>query len=259
MSKTLLKVFISVLALPLLGSAVKVQALTLFSDRDINLAPGNAVPPLTDFPNSSQAEADLLSELEIGIATEDFESFTPGQSSPLSLVFPVAGEATLVGNGFINTNSSERSLNGAYAISGDQNFLIRGGETFTIDFDQPIAAFGFYVTDLGSEILLNLDLVNGGTESVLVEATERFGSNRTRQSGSVQYEGVLADSPAEYFTSVEIVPQSAVQFDGFAFDDLTVANPEQIRVASVPEPSAILGLSWLAIGGYSIRKLKRHK
>lgn len=248
--------FLPAFVLPLLVSTAKVHAFTLFSQRDLNSAPGNAVPPLTEFPNSSQAEANFLSQLAASVATEDFESFTSGQSSPLSLVFPGAGTTMLLGNGLINTNSSSQSENGAYAISGSQNYLVQGGESFTIAFSQPVAGFGFYITDLGSELLLNLSLADGGVEPIAISSTESFGSNVNRQSGSVQYEGVIADTPTEYFTSIEITPQATVQLDGFAFDDLTIASPQQVE--AIPEPSSLLGLVGLALCGCGV-KLKFHK
>ncbi|MGF1479717.1 MAG: PEP-CTERM sorting domain-containing protein [Cyanophyceae cyanobacterium] len=259
MRKTFSRIAISLvpaLAVPLCGGIKQAQAFVFFSARDLNPASGNAVPPLTDFPNSSQAEADFLSELSASVATEDFEGFNSGQTSPLALVFPGAGTATLLGSGQVNPNSSSQSINGAYAISGNQNYLVQGGDTFTIDFSEPIAGFGFYITDLGSEVFLNLSLVGGGFEQIPVAATENF-SGSDRRSGSVQYEGAIAENETELFTSLEITSQTDGQLDGFGIDELTLAGPEQ--VASVPEPAAVLSLSLFALWGYGMKKGRQKK
>ncbi|MEQ9485145.1 PEP-CTERM sorting domain-containing protein [Coleofasciculus sp. F4-SAH-05] len=224
------------------------QAFSVFFGEDLNVG-GNGNTPLSSFPNSSQAEADFLSKLK-GVGTEDFEGFNANQKPPLNLTFPGAGTATLSGAGSINTGSSNDSTNGAYPISGNQNYVtVVGDGGFTANLDQPVAAFGFYLTDLsdqvGTQLNLEFGFSNGTTKNLVVPNT----ISPRPGSGSVVYYGVIADNPSEVFTNVSFTfANNGNENEGVGMDDITIGSLEQVE--NVPEPLTILGSATaLGIGG----------
>ncbi len=209
--------------------------------------------PLASFPNASAAESEFLSLLT-GVGTEDFESFTTGTSAPLDLIFPNISEdisATLSGGGgFIETVApGTTNGSGRYATSGSNYFDVAAGgaDSFTIDFDNPVAAFGFFGVDIGDfGGQIELELANGTTETVIVPNTiGSFGST----DGSVLFFGLIAEDESLIFDSVSFLTTEGGG-DIFAFDDFTVGDFESITsppAIDVPEPSVILSL--LAISG----------
>ncbi len=204
---------------------------------------------LTSTPNSTAAESDFLSQLS-GVGTEDFESFSNGTSQPLNLTFPGAGTATLNGgNGKIVTRTSGAGGVGRYPISGDNFWEIRAGSSgdFSIDFDTPVAAFGFYGIDIGDfGGQLTLALANGLSTIINVPATSGGAGNNT--DGSVLYFGLIGNTAADQFNSVTFNSTSTFA-DDFGFDDLTVGTLSQLQ--TVPEPSsiALLGIGLLGFAG----------
>jgi hypothetical protein len=221
-------------------SSAPAQAYNIFFQEDVNNAPVNDVPPLPSFPNATQAQTNFLSQLTV-TPIENFESFTAFQPSPLNLIFPGAGTATLNGAGQILNYPT----NGTYATSGKNYWSTNSGnDGFKIDFDEAIAAFGFFATDIGdfgARLVLELGLVNGGTTQIEVNHT--LGSSAST-SGSVFYQGIIASNPNELFKSVRFLSKGSTFggfVDGFGFDDMTIASADQVK--SVPEPQNILGLA----------------
>ncbi|MGK7886773.1 MAG: PEP-CTERM sorting domain-containing protein [Crocosphaera sp.] len=194
--------------------------------------------------NAVQAQNDFLSQLS-GVSTEDFEGFTAGDTGPLSLSFVggggnINGNLTATGTGSVATGS----FAGVFPTSGSQFWV--ANSQFSIDFDTPIIAFGFFVTDIeNNPFTLRFDLVEGGTTDIQIPATT------PAPNGALAYFGIIdTDNP---FTSATFIGPSS---DGFGFDDLTVGDVNQ--VASVPEPATILG-TLFAFGSAGLMKHKKRK
>ena len=147
---------------------------TLYSGQDINPVDSGVVG---SNPNSDAAAAAFNAVLT-GTSTESFEGFTPGTPAPLNLSFTgSAGTlgATLTGSGLVaSATRSSPTGSGQFAVGGS-NYYFVDSSNFTINFDQDIAAFGFYATDL--EDLQNIDITlnyaAGGSISYNLETVFR--------------------------------------------------------------------------------------
>ncbi|MDY6784244.1 MAG: PEP-CTERM sorting domain-containing protein [Cyanobacteriota bacterium] len=196
--------------------------------------------------NSTAAEADFLSNL-VGVGTETFETFTDGQISPLVLGFPGAGNATLLGDGEIQTGNST----GRFPISGSQYW--ETNSSFSIDFSEEIAAFGFYGTDIGDfngQITLLL-------ENTLTSFSQLLTINNTidAPNGSALYYGLIAET-GELFNKITFGnTNSGTDFLGF--DDMTIGSVAQVDPQSVPEPASVIAL--MAIGTVGIASALKRK
>jgi len=180
-------------------------------------------PRLTSTPNADAAAAAFQSQL-VGVGVETFESFADDTPAPLAVSFPgSAGNitATLTGAGRVNTLTTG-TLAGRYPISGDNYW--ETGDSFAVTFDKPVAAFGFWATDIGDfggQVVLTL--TNGGTETINIGNTT--GSSGTI-GGGVLFFGLLKTA-GETFTSVTF-GTTAGGFDFFGFDDFTVGDVGQL-------------------------------
>ncbi|TAD78080.1 MAG: PEP-CTERM sorting domain-containing protein [Oscillatoriales cyanobacterium] len=234
-----------------LGPIPSAQAYRVFFGEDPN---NSATSPLLSTPNANSAEASFLSNL-IGVGTETFEGLPNGAGGPLSLTFPGAGTATLTGPGRISAvTSGQTNGTGRYAISGQKFWEVSANGMFTVNFSDPVAAFGFYGVDLGDfggQLVLNLS--GGQTQSVMVPNTVgRSGST----DGSVLFFGLIAESIQETFSSISFA-MTIGQGDVFAFDNMTVGSLKQVKppTESTPEPIALTGL--LVIGVLGARSLRQ--
>lgn len=190
-----------------------------------NLTPGGAVSgdPVT-------ARNDFLGNLS-GVGTEDFEGFTLGSSEPLSLGFPGSSgsiSATLSGGDATIDNGGS----GRYATSGSQYVETEGGGDFSINFSDPVAAFGFFGTDVGDfggELLLELTS-GAGSSDISV------GNTVNAPDSSLLFFGVIDQSNP--FTSIAFENTSGSDF--FGFDDMTVGDVGQVEPpAEVPVASSV--------------------
>jgi len=237
-------------AISLFGAVNPVQAFDLYFGEDLNFnGTQNDRARLTETPNAAAAESTFLSRFDT-VGTETFESFAIGTKDPLQLNFAGITTATLSGSGKV----SDVVKNGVHPLSGENYWSTRAGQndSFRVDFDQAVAAFGFYATDIGdvgAKVNIEVGLANGETR--IIDLTH----NQTRgQSGSVLYQGILAESEDELFTSIRFLTTNGAR-DGFGFDNMTVGAFDQIRSESVPEPASLLGLA--AIAGAAALKRKR--
>ncbi|NEQ50865.1 MAG: PEP-CTERM sorting domain-containing protein [Leptolyngbya sp. SIO3F4] len=238
----------SLLTITALISAGQAQAYVLSFGEDLNfLGTENTRPRLTETPNADAAAESFLSSFDNAF-TATFEDLAVGTTSPVSLDFEGAVTATLTGAGEVTAQTEK----GQHPISGDNYWLTFAGDNgFQVDFDKAVAGFGFYATDIGdvgATVQIELGLVSGGTQLI------DFPHDTTpRQSGSVLYQGIIAENEAELFSSVRFITTGGN--DGFGFDDLTVVDSS----AAVPEPGTILGL--LAVGicgtGMTIKRNQR--
>jgi hypothetical protein len=232
-------------------------AATEYFGEDLGLGEGTK---LASWPNAAAAEAEFLSHLS-GVGTEDFESFAGGTTAPLSIDFGAAGNATIYGDGSISDVPSGTNGVGRYPISGAKYWEVT--QTFYIEFTQPIAAFGFYGTDIGDYSgQVVVELVNGGNRTYTIPNTTN-GSG-----GSVLFYGIIEDDPGLQFTRVNF-GNTAAGTDYFGFDDFTIGTLEQVGPSptvggtAYPTNKLLLVLPWIGlaaiVGATSLLVLRRRR
>jgi hypothetical protein len=225
-SLTKLVLVVTVLALPLAPAL----AIDTYFGEDLGLGEGT---PLPAWPNSDAAEAAFLLHL-IGVGVEDFESYAEGTGAPLPITFAGSGvTATLQGNGVIDdVPMGQTNGVGRYATSGTRYW--ESSDVFTIDFDEPIAAFGFFGIDIGDfEGQVTLTCTDG-TNIVLVIPHTIDGAG-----GSVIFFGFIDED--NQYTSISF-GNTEPGVDFFGFDDMWVGTIYQIaelldiKPTSCPNP-----------------------
>jgi hypothetical protein len=203
--------------------------------------------------NSIAAEQLFLSNLS-GAGTETFESFADGDPAS-NIIFPGVGTATIssttgsVVEGLILDQNNTPV--GRFPVLGSSKYYEVDDGTFTIDFAAPVAAFGFYGTDIGDfDGQLTLQL-NDTANTLLTVPNTLNGLN-----GSALYYGFIA-APGQTFTSLTF-GNTNTGVDFFGFDNLTVGTLAQVTTStSVPEPFTIIGT--LVGGSAAIRMRKKLK
>lgn len=196
-----------------------------------------------------------------GVGTQAFDGYADGTPLPMTMSFAGAGSATLTGSGNVATQLATAD-DGRYAVSGTQYLdVIASAEnvpTFTVDFANPVAAFGFYGVDVGefgSQLALRFTHVGGTTTTWTLPYLATTGVD-TRRDGSLFYAGFIAPTD---FTSVTFL--SSVGDDYFALDDLSVGARAQIApTAVVPEPAtgALVAGGLALAGGLAARRRRAH-
>lgn len=233
-------------AMALLVSAGASAAPTIYFGE--NTTPGGFVTgaPLT-------ARTSFLSNLS-GVGTEDFSSFDNGDVSPLSLSFAgstgsitatLSGSGQVIGPGPVDVGRFNTS--GATAAPVGGNWWDVSGE-FTLEFSSPIAAFGFYGTDIGD--------FDGQVTVTLRDADTAAVTNLTINNivngpdASLLFWGFI-DGSATYDRIT--FGNTAVGIDFFGFDDMTIGDRGQIRI---PEPGslALVGLALVGLAGLHRRR-----
>jgi len=247
-----------------LGKTTPAQAFSFYFGEDLS---SNENVRLTASPKADAARTEFLSRL-VDVGTETFESAELWTGAPLSISFGSAGTATMGGDGYIAKTFSQTNT-GRYPISGKQYW--EAWEEFSIDFSKPIAAFGFYGTDIGdingNLTLTLLNSLTGFAQNITVNHTSGWPAN---MGGSVLYFGLIAD-PSQVFNKVRFTNNSGGT-DAFGFDNMTIGGIDQVvssgtaggieEVPSsepVPEPLTMAGM---ALGGAMLtgaRKFRQGK
>lgn len=214
----------------LIGSTAQAAPIVFFGE---NQTPANTVSgaPVT-------ARNSFLGSL-VGVGTEQFESAAVGTGAPLAVNFPGSSSgitATLTGTGSINNNTGAGRFN--TSPGGSKWWEVSGA--FQMDFSSPIAAFGFYGTDIGDfNGNVTVALRNAATNAVtnLVINNTLNGRN-----GSLLFWGFV-DPTATYNRITFGNTNAGVDF--FGFDSMTIGDQQQV---SVPEPVtlSLLGLGLVA-------------
>lgn len=206
------------------ASFVLAAATTYFGE-DLGLG---EFTPLPAWPNATNAQADFLSHL-VGVGVEDFEGFANNQPAPLNADFGAAGTATILGTGnIVEVAPGTTNGFGRYPTSGTKFW--EATESFSIEFSQPIAAFGFFGIDIGDfDGQVVVQLANGGVRNF------NIGNTVNAPGGSVLFWGIIEDDPALQFVSATFTNTSP-GVDFFAFDDFTIGSLEQV----VPGPGPVV-------------------
>jgi hypothetical protein len=214
----------------LIGSTAQAAPIVYFGE---NQTPANTVTgaPVT-------ARNNFLGSL-VGVGTEQFEGPSVGTGAPLAVNFQGSSSgitANLTGSGGINNNTSAGRFN--TSPGGSKWWEVSGA--FQMDFSSPIAAFGFYGTDIGDfNGNVTVALRNAATNAVtnLVINNTLNGRN-----GSLLFWGFV--DPTTTYNRITFGNTNA-GVDFFGFDSMTIGDQQQVNV---PEPVTIslLGLGLLA-------------
>ncbi len=197
-----------------------------FFGEDLN----SAGDPTTATPTQSTAARDQFFSNLNGVGTENFEGFATGTTVPITVSFPGAGTATLSGDGTIVSGNDS---GGRFPISGTQFLETSAGAGFNLAFSSPIAAFGFFGTDIGDfggQAVLTLTDVNGVTSTITVPNTS---GNNGSTTGSALYFGFYDKS--DTYTNIQF--QDTSTQDVFGFDDFSIGSTSQVvPVSPAPPP-----------------------
>ncbi len=249
----MVSVALAVALVTVLGGGLAHAVPVVFFGQDLNTVEAQR---LAAHPISDAARTAFLANL-VGVGTETFEAILHLTLAPLPLTFPGAGTATLTGDGIVLDLDAlglpaPLTIAGRYPISGVKHW--DAGDVFSVGFSSPVAAFGFYgsdIGDFGGQVTLTL---KGAADVVLTVPSVINGVG-----GSVLYFGVIdTENP---FTSLTF-GNTAVGFDSFGFDDMTIGSLAQVvtsppsppPVPEIPEPSTGL---LMATGVAGLRMLQR--
>ncbi|MBI3792600.1 MAG: PEP-CTERM sorting domain-containing protein [Gemmatimonadetes bacterium] len=238
---------IGILAVAACASAASAQ-------KHFGLDYGNSGSPPATFANSGLARTSFLGSL-VGVGTETFESFSAG-TVPATLTFPGAGTASFasgLGGSIYNTGMA---CCGRYPGSG-VNYLetqsASSGSTFSISFSAPVAAFGFFGTDIGdfgSQLSLQFWLGGSVIDTWLLPYVAASSYDPTLD-GSAMYVGYINTG---LFDRVDFLGTNGSDY--FGFDDMTVGSLQQVNTAPEPGTWALMATG-LGMAALVMRRRRR--
>ncbi len=200
---------------------------------------GNGGTPPSAFTQSTIAKSSFLASL-IGVGTEGFEGYNYGDV-PSTLTFAGAGTASFASGLGGSVFTAGAACCGRYPGSGS-NYLetqsASAGSTFSINFSAPVAAFGFFgsdIGDFGSQLSLRFWLGGSVVDTWLLPYTAAS-SYDAALDGSAMYVGYINTGT---FDQVDFLGTNGADY--FGFDDMTVGSLQQ--VTSTPEPA-----TWVLMG-----------
>jgi len=224
--------------------------------QDVSPLPVNGPEPATrpNLPTSRSLEADFLLGL-INPTMESFEALPTNGTPPFTFGFGGgANTATLSGSVAVWTLPLEgTTINGTFPVHGTNYLVIYPGDhptnnsiNATIAFSTPVAAFGFFTTDIEkNQLKLVLHYPNGSPTEHLIPVTVPQGSG----GGMFCY----LRSPEKLFDKIEFCNVGTAP-DGFGFDKMTIGTlaetrpflggqPNQSDLNPPPAPKTMV-LSW---------------
>lgn len=222
----------------LIGSTAQAAPIVYFGE---NQTPANTVAgaPVT-------TRNAFLGSL-VGVGTEQFEGSAEGAVGPLAVNFPGSSSgivATLTGSGEIRGASLGCCGRFNTSPGGSKWWDVSG--SFQLDFSSPIAAFGFYGTDIGDfNGRVTVALRNAATNAItnLVINNTLNGNN-----GSLLFWGFV--DPTATYNRITFGNTNAGT-DFFGFDSMTIGDQQQVNV---PEP---LTISLLGLGLFAAARRRR--
>lgn len=265
------RLLLSLTPLFLLAQTAPAQAFKLFSGYDENPV-NQTVLPLAARVNALADSQDFDQTINNGtVTTESFESqSTSKRINDLSLEIsgvrsqfsyikksdntPAAATVQKANGTTGMTNS------GTFPTEGEKGISINSSNHFGISFTQPLAAFGFWGTDLGDN--KNELTVEFYRDSNLVSYQKINYLEDNPGNSSVFFFGGLAETTAEQFNRVQLVSSINWTGDAIGLDQFTIATPEQVLGAAankaaassaaaataVPTPALLPGLLGFALG-----------
>ncbi len=231
----------------------------IFFGEDLQPNPVQTVNPVKD---PAIARGKFLSKLDNTAGSYGFEGLSSWDLglSPLAVDFNdgfngtggTLVTATISGIGTVGGTSGPGRFN---TTPGGSRFLdVQAGTTstnsFKIDFDKAIAAFGFYGTDVGDfEGSLKVFLTPIGSTTEEAGILVRSGSNPAN-NGALLFWGFASFNVAYGSIRFESTLAPGANPDYFGFDDFVVATRDQLKVSvnpGLPEPGslALVGLGLL--------------
>jgi PEP-CTERM motif len=242
---------LTLLCLGMAGASTGAHALPVVTDVTGTLTTYSGIDTAANgvvYANADPAKARGLfgQRLKNTVRTEDFELIPLNTATPLNLSFTGSSGAigaSLTGTGkVLGTDLGAGRFN--TTTSGSRLLEVSEAANFEIAFNAPIAAFGFYGTDIGD------------FGSLLKVTLFEFGNNNSRQFtvGSVApnagllFWGFIDESVT--YSKILFEPSDEFAVDYFGFDDMTVGDLGQILPPNpTPEPGslALVGLSLLAL------------
>lgn len=198
-------------------------------------------------PNSDAAQTNFFSNL-IGIGTDGFDTVANGTTT-VPVTFGNGITATLTG-GTIQQGSSA----GRFAISSP-NYYNTFSSSFGISFSAPVAAFGFYGTDIGDfGGQLTVTLTDTSNVTTTLTVPNLIGSGGAQpENGSVLYFGFYDTSNT--YTSITFGNNSGGS-DGFGFDDFSVGSQNQVQPAPEPGTLALIASGLVGMAAFRLRRKK---
>ena len=194
-------------------------------------------------PVSDAAQASFFSNLT-NIGTDGFDAVANGTTN-VPVNFANGITATLTGGTIQNFSSA-----GRFAISSP-NYYKTFSNTFAVNFSSPIAAFGFYGTDIGDfggQLTVTLTDLNNVQTTLTVPNLIGSGGSQP-ENGSVLYYGFY--DTADTYSSITFGNSSGGN-DGFGFDNFSVGTAGQVHPTPEPGSLALLGLGLASL--ISLRK-----
>jgi hypothetical protein len=242
------------------GSRMKTATLaalagaTLFAAGAAQAAPTiffgeNTAVPFTIGAAPAAARASFLSGLSGGVGNQGFEAIALNTVAPLNIAFPGSTgsiTATITGNGRVRNASNDSPGNGRFNTTPGGSQWWTANAAFSIDFSSPIAAFGFYGTDIGDfDGQVTVALL--GTNNVTTSLT--IGSTINAPNASALFWGFI-DSSMSY-TRITF-GNTASGFDSFGFDDFVIGDAQQILPPPPPPPGTVSTPATLALAGLGL-------
>jgi hypothetical protein len=193
------------------------------------------------------ARSNFLAQLVAGVGSDGFEGTSWGDVGPLALSFPGSVgsiTATLNGDGQAENLPGIGTFN---TTPGGNMWWETTSGSFDIGFSKPIAAFGFYGTDIGDQagqIVLTLTDVNNLTSTLQINTTGL-------EDGSLLFYGFI--DTLKTYTHIAFSNSSAGG-DAFGFDDMVIGDLGQLLVPPVLALPGTLALFGLALFGVAVAR-----